>query len=174
MCVFTVSQYTSIIKLHVGHPLVMLPCEFHTFELNDPTVVWSRFDLSPSTVHQRQLQGDELKEQNLLYRGRTSMTSDALETGELSLNLTNLQLSDSGTYTCSIKSFRREWRVGTVQLQVKGEKQSPTHVDLSHHSENYLFFCFLKKKKHLDLCFFSNIVGSLPHNLKHLELFNYL
>lgn len=113
------SKHFSALELFVGDPLIMLPCEFHTFELNDPTVVWSRFDLSPSTVHQRQLQGDELKEQNLLYRGRTSMTSDALETGELSLNLTNLQLSDSGTYTCSIKSFRREWRVGTVQLQVK-------------------------------------------------------
>ncbi|XP_033182559.1 uncharacterized protein LOC113168157 isoform X2 [Anabas testudineus] len=113
-----VSQHASAVDMDEGDHF-LLPCEFPTFELDDPTVVWTRYDLSPSTVHQRQKKGDDLKNQNPLYRDRTSMRTDALETGDLSLNLTKLQLSDSGTYTCSITAARGEKRVTEVLLQVK-------------------------------------------------------
>ncbi|XP_039460548.1 coxsackievirus and adenovirus receptor homolog [Oreochromis aureus] len=111
--VSSVSQHASAVELYEGELFVLLPCEFPTFELDSPTVVWSRSDLSPPTVHQ--LQGDELKDPNQRYSGRTSMKTDALETGDLSLNLTNLHLSDSATYTCSVTSFR----LRDVPLQVK-------------------------------------------------------
>ncbi|XP_024858089.1 V-set domain-containing T-cell activation inhibitor 1-like isoform X2 [Kryptolebias marmoratus] len=102
-----------------GEQFVLLPCRFHTFTLNDPTVVWTRQDLCPSIVHRRQIEGDELKDQNQLYRDRTSMKADSLETGDLSLSLSDLQLSDSGTYTCTVRDPRGERRVNDVELLVK-------------------------------------------------------
>ncbi|CAI5670063.1 unnamed protein product [Oreochromis niloticus] len=114
-----VSQHGSAVELYEGESFI-LPCQVETSRLFDPSVVWSRSDLSPPTVHQRQDQGDELKDQNQRYSGRTSMKADALETGDLSLNLTNLQLSDSATYTCSVTDLRYGYiRLGDVQLQVK-------------------------------------------------------
>uniref|UniRef100_A0A3Q2QFF5 Ig-like domain-containing protein n=1 Tax=Fundulus heteroclitus TaxID=8078 RepID=A0A3Q2QFF5_FUNHE len=98
---------------------VQLSCDFPTFDVDQPTVLWTRSDLSPSTVYQLQLGGDQLKDQNQLYRGRTSMNTDALETGDLSLNLINLQLSDTGTYTCTVRTSRGEAKVTDIELLVK-------------------------------------------------------
>nr|XP_054590820.1 HERV-H LTR-associating protein 2 isoform X2 [Nothobranchius furzeri] len=119
MHVDSVSQQVSAVEMFQGDRFLLLPCEFHTFDLQNATVVWIRQDLTPSTVHQRQAEEDQLKDQNLLYRGRTSMKADALVSGDLSLNLTNLQLSDSGTYTCLVTDFSGELNRTHLDLKVK-------------------------------------------------------
>ncbi|XP_035987069.1 uncharacterized protein LOC105923477 [Fundulus heteroclitus] len=109
--------WVTALQVFEGDPFVLLPCKLSSVDLKNATVVWSRSDLSPSTVHQRGPEGDELMGQNRLYRSRTSMRADALETGDLSLNVTRLKPSDAGNYTCS--------RDGAVLRRVQLEVEEP-------------------------------------------------
>ncbi|XP_023251029.1 uncharacterized protein LOC111645916 [Seriola lalandi dorsalis] len=114
-----VSQHASALEIYEGDDFVLLPCEFPTIDLDEPSVVWSRSDLRPSTVHQRQLEGDELKDQNQDYRDRPSMRTDALQTGHLGLTLRRPTIRDSSTYTCIIREFGLELSRREVPLEVK-------------------------------------------------------
>ncbi|XP_023272200.1 uncharacterized protein LOC111662543 [Seriola lalandi dorsalis] len=110
-----VSQHGDTVEVYGGGS-VLLPCEDSPLPQR-PTVTWSRSDFSPSTVHQRHLQGDDLRNQNQRYSSRTSMKT--LTTGDLSLTLTRLRPSDSGNYTCIITAFGNDRRLRDIQLQVK-------------------------------------------------------
>ncbi|XP_023251036.1 uncharacterized protein LOC111645923, partial [Seriola lalandi dorsalis] len=110
-----VSQHGDTVEVYGGGS-VLLPCEDSPLPLR-PTVTWSRSDLSPSTVHQRDERGDDLRNQNQRYSSRTSMKT--LTTGDLSLTLTRLRPSDSGNYTCIITAFGNDRRLRDIQLQVK-------------------------------------------------------
>ncbi|KAM4544998.1 muscle M-line assembly protein unc-89-like isoform 2-T2 [Odontesthes bonariensis] len=117
-----VSQHAlaAVVEVNEGAESVLLPCEHYGFPPEeDPRVLWTRKDLSPKTVHLRRDEGDDLQEQNQRYRGRTSMTPDALHNAEFSLTLRDPQLSDSGNYTCSLSDGVRELRDIEVQLKVK-------------------------------------------------------
>uniref|UniRef100_A0A3Q0R933 Ig-like domain-containing protein n=1 Tax=Amphilophus citrinellus TaxID=61819 RepID=A0A3Q0R933_AMPCI len=109
-----------------GAESVLLPCQFSGFIPEDPTVMWTRSDLDPKSVHLLREGGDDLRGQNQHYSGRTSVRSDALDSGDFSLTLRNPQLTDSSSYTCSISDGRQEKRLTDIQLQVKGQQQTPT------------------------------------------------
>lgn len=103
-----------------GEETVVLPCHIDALPDVNPTVIWSRKDLKPQTIHLRR-EKDDLRGQNEDFIGRTSMKSDALDSGDFSLTLTKPDFSDSGIYTCSISNGREELRLMDVQLEVKGQ-----------------------------------------------------
>ncbi|CAI5682850.1 unnamed protein product [Oreochromis niloticus] len=109
-----------VVEVYEGAMSVLLPFQFSGFIPEDnPTVMWTRTDLHPKFVHLRREEVDDLRGQNQHYSGRTSMTPHALDTLDFSLTLKNLQLTDTGNYTCSISDGTEDWRLTDIQLHVK-------------------------------------------------------
>uniref|UniRef100_A0A669D596 Ig-like domain-containing protein n=1 Tax=Oreochromis niloticus TaxID=8128 RepID=A0A669D596_ORENI len=105
--------------------VALLPCRFSGFIPDQPTVMWTRSDLDPKTVHMRLEGGDDLTGQNQHYSGRTSIMVDALNTGDFSLTLRKPQRTNVCNYTCTMSDGTGERRLTDVQLQVKGQQQTP-------------------------------------------------
>ncbi|XP_039889267.1 uncharacterized protein LOC120734504 isoform X2 [Simochromis diagramma] len=113
-----VSQHASALEVYEGVESVLLICKDTSVPF-DPTLMWTRHDLNPPIVHERNDAGDELRAQNQRYRRRTSMKTDSLRTGDFSLTLRNPITSDSGNYTCTITAFGNTRTLSTLELQVK-------------------------------------------------------
>ena len=81
---------------------VILPCHIEPpVNMENETVVWTRPDLNPEVVHL--LRGpDTAVELNPAYNQRTSLFRDELSHGNISLKLSKVQISDEGTYQCSV------------------------------------------------------------------------
>lgn len=108
------------VEVQEGAESVLLPCQYSKILEEMVTVTWTRFDLNPKTVHQRR-EGDDLQEQNLVFRGRTSMDPEALDSRDFSLTLRKPELLDSGVYICSMTEEKEETAVCGIQLHVKGQ-----------------------------------------------------
>ncbi|KAL7374797.1 hypothetical protein ABVT39_007355 [Epinephelus coioides] len=89
------------------------------------TLEWSRLDLNPKFVHVRRDGEAVPAEQNPAYTGRTSVSTENLKHGDLSLKLSTVELSDSGTYRCYVPEVNK---TSVISLSV-GQSQviAPSH-----------------------------------------------
>ncbi|XP_049895711.1 trichohyalin-like, partial [Epinephelus moara] len=105
---------------------IILPCHLEpAMNVFDMTVEWARPDLDPRFVVVWR-DGVELEsKKHPSYRGRTSVFTDELKHGNVSLKLSNVRRSDEdeATYRCFIPEIDRD-RALTVQLVV-GAVSSP-------------------------------------------------
>ncbi|CAI5657419.1 unnamed protein product [Oreochromis niloticus] len=120
------SQHASGVEVYEGEESVLLPCQVPAdVSRNSTSAVWDRDGFNKSTVHLRLQKSNNLDErdnvsvQNNLYKHRTSMRVDALQTGDLSLTLKNPTVFDSGNYNCTARWFGQPQRQTQVQLKVK-------------------------------------------------------
>uniref|UniRef100_UPI001A98A748 butyrophilin subfamily 1 member A1-like n=1 Tax=Gasterosteus aculeatus aculeatus TaxID=481459 RepID=UPI001A98A748 len=88
---------------------VVLPC------LLDPpadavsmTMEWGRADMKPRFVLVWHDGKELLDDQNEAFKGRTSLSISGLERGDVSLKLSSVKVSDSGTYRCYLQKPNQE------------------------------------------------------------------
>ncbi|XP_056305201.1 butyrophilin-like protein 3 [Danio aesculapii] len=90
----------------------------------DMRVEWYRTDLSGALVHLYEDHEDRNTEQIQSYRGRTELNHQLLQTGNASLRLSAVKVSDEGRYKCLIKSI--SWfDDATVDVKVEAVGSPP-------------------------------------------------
>lgn len=105
---------------------VVLPC------LLDPpadavsmTMEWGRADMKPRFVLVWHDGKELLTGQNEAFKGRTSLSISGLKRGDVSLKLSSVKVSDSGTYRCYLQKPNQEH---LVQLLVGGWTEDMSHI----------------------------------------------
>ncbi|XP_058874463.1 butyrophilin subfamily 1 member A1-like [Acipenser ruthenus] len=102
---------------------VILPCHISSrISAVDMEVRWYR-DRFDTPVHLYLNKKDQLGRQDIPYRGRTALPPSALQTGDISLHLRNLQPADTGVYTCYADNHDEE---GLTELIVTALGTQPS------------------------------------------------
>ncbi|XP_039907829.1 myelin-oligodendrocyte glycoprotein-like [Simochromis diagramma] len=103
----TVTSSQKIITV-VGED-VILPCYLDpATDAVSKILEWGRPDLDPRFVHVWFEGQDHLVNQNPSYKGRTSLSTEKLKQGDLSLKLSRVTHSDNGRYRCFFPSESKE------------------------------------------------------------------
>ncbi|XP_059210455.1 butyrophilin-like protein 2 [Centropristis striata] len=115
---------------------ITLPCHLvPPANVAAKTLEWARFDLNPRFVHVRRDGIELLIQQNPSYVGRTSLSTDKLKYGDISLKLSRVKLSDAGRYRCHVPSL------GTSEFNLTVGSVSSPVVEISKVSSGVLLVC---------------------------------
>ncbi|XP_010771508.1 myelin-oligodendrocyte glycoprotein-like [Notothenia coriiceps] len=82
---------------------IILPCYLEpAVNVAGLTLEWTRPDMDPRFVHVMRSGHEMVDKKHTFFKGRTSMFTDELKNGNISLKLSNVQFSDHGKYRCFI------------------------------------------------------------------------
>ena len=96
---------------------VILPCSFNiTVSRNFPTVEWSKKGIEPNVVFLYRDGCETYEMKNPDFEYRTNLVLKELKNGNISLRISNVQLSDAGSYQCMTlkKNYREITRVTLI------------------------------------------------------------
>uniref|UniRef100_A0A3B4Z6A7 Immunoglobulin V-set domain-containing protein n=1 Tax=Stegastes partitus TaxID=144197 RepID=A0A3B4Z6A7_9TELE len=105
------------------------------YDATTTTVEWARPDLNPRFIYVSRSGQDLEKLKNPAYKGRTSMFTDELKHGNISLKLSKVKQDDAGRYRCFIPEIQED----TFMDLVVGKRDSHLLIQqLRTHSLVYL------------------------------------
>ncbi|KAM8898227.1 butyrophilin subfamily 3 member A2-like isoform 2-T2 [Spinachia spinachia] len=85
-----------------GDDAVFLPCSYHVPPSEEiPTVEWTKDGLQPDVVLLYRGGCEAAQEKNRAFKYRTSLTTEDLTSGNISLRISNVLMSDGGRYRCT-------------------------------------------------------------------------
>uniref|UniRef100_A0A3B4X7I4 Ig-like domain-containing protein n=1 Tax=Seriola lalandi dorsalis TaxID=1841481 RepID=A0A3B4X7I4_SERLL len=88
---------------------IILPCHLEPAQdVAAKTLDWTRSDLDPRFVYVWRARQELLDEKNPSYLGRTSLFTDELKHGNISLKLSRVKPADQGRYKCFIPKEKEE------------------------------------------------------------------
>ncbi|XP_035985587.1 butyrophilin subfamily 3 member A2-like [Fundulus heteroclitus] len=102
---------------------VVLPCHLGVaVNVDDLVLEWGRLDLNPRLVYVWFEGSEYTDDQNTAYRGRTSLFTDRLRDGDVSLRLTGVRHSDNARFRCYDPKGMKEYFINLLV----GSVSSPT------------------------------------------------
>ncbi|XP_039466411.1 butyrophilin-like protein 2 [Oreochromis aureus] len=117
---------------------VVLPCSLERpVDVSDLQLEWARTDLIPGFIYVWEKNKENVGMKQPSYVGRTSLSSDKLKHGDVSLTLSKVQLSDEGLYRCFIPQLGQR---SYVHLIV-GSASTPIIKVMSNDSSRVVLQC---------------------------------
>ncbi|POI22677.1 hypothetical protein CIB84_013574, partial [Bambusicola thoracicus] len=98
---------------------------------------WAKVGVA-GLVHEFRGGKDQLQEQDVVFQGRTAVFADQVIGGNASLELREVQLSDAGTYRCSVTTSRGS---GAAVLQYQTGAFSTPRVQVQTSSSGHTLHC---------------------------------
>uniref|UniRef100_A0A3B4FNM2 Ig-like domain-containing protein n=1 Tax=Pundamilia nyererei TaxID=303518 RepID=A0A3B4FNM2_9CICH len=111
--------HTEKIILHIFYERVkQLQSEFSSSCITPVQMTFFRDLIVHSFYHNK----DQLERQNQCFRGRTSLFSDQISTGNASLQLTKVEVQDEGKYKCYTSTIDGN-KESFINLKIDGKRQ---------------------------------------------------
>ncbi|NXE80718.1 VTCN1 inhibitor, partial [Cochlearius cochlearius] len=116
----------------------VLGCTFEPdIRMGSIVIQWAKAGAA-GLVHEFKGGKDHLQEQDVSFQGRTAMFADQVIGGNASLELRDVQLSDAGTYWCSVTTARGS---GVAVLRYRTGAFSTPKVNVENSSSGDMLHC---------------------------------
>lgn len=123
----------------------VLGCTFEPdIQIGSIAIRWAKAGVA-GLVHEFKGGKDHLQEQDASFQGRTAVFADQVMGGNASLELRDVQLSDAGTYQCSVTTARGSG-AAVLRYRTGGEgceEENPAaKCRLTQLGRTYLWLCW--------------------------------